>query len=129
MAINKTKNANLQITISKADYTRLIQLQTELKDILSLDLNKSQVIAFLIRNYGKGTIQADTPKATNKGDFDYQTAIRNLKAIKEMSFKELADYIGISESTLKKYSQGLQKPTENNKKLVDEALIKHGLKQ
>lgn len=128
--INKKENINLQITLNKADYKHLIELQAQLKGLLNIDLNKSQIITFLIRNYGKGTLKSvDTTKEpSDKKAFDYQTAIRNLKEIMDLTFPNLAIYIGIPESTLKKYSRGIQNPTGENKRLLDEALIKNGLK-
>ena len=128
--INKSKNVNLQLTISKTDYNRLLQIKDELKGLLTIDLNKSQVIAFLIRNYGKGTLKSVdiAKKSTNQSDFNYQIAINTLKDKLNKSFKEMSELLDVSESTLKKYAHGIQNPSGTNKIKVDNALEKYGLK-
>ena len=50
--INKSKNKNLQLTLSNADYERLEQVNDLLNTLLGVNLTKSQAVAFLIRNYG-----------------------------------------------------------------------------
>jgi len=127
--INKD-NVNLQLTISKKDNQRLLEIQTELKGLLTIELTKSQVISFLIRNYGKSTLKSvDISKGTtNQKDFNYQIAINTLKDKIGKSWPIISEITRVSESTLKKYSRGLQNPSGNNKILIDKTLERYGLK-
>ena len=131
--INKTKNQLLQITLSKSDYERLINIQESLSALLSIDLNKSQTIAFLIKNYGKSPLNKEIdfinekPRAS-KNNINYQAQIRALKDKLNVSFTELSAIVGIPSSTLKKYANGTQQPKGENEQLLNDALKKYGIK-
>lgn len=131
--INKSKNQLLQITLSKADYERLIAIQNELSERLSIELNKSQTIAFLIKNYGKLPLnqQIDVintkPRASKKG-IDYQAQILALKDKLNVSYSKLGEIVGISPSTLKKYVSGIQRPKDENEQLLLQALKRYNIK-
>lgn len=50
MAINKEKNINLQLTISKELLSDLEQIQSAINTKLSANFSKSQIIAFMIKS-------------------------------------------------------------------------------
>ena len=133
MAINKDKNQLLQITLSKADIERLFIIQNELSDLLSIELNKSQTIAFLIKNYGKNPIKHEinkinTQPRASKNNVNYQAQIRALKDKLNVSFTQLSAMLSIPASTLKKYANGTQKPKGENEQLLNDALKTYGIK-
>lgn len=132
--INKSKNQLLQITLSKADFERLIAIQNDLSTLLSVDLNKSQTIAFLIKNYGKTQAKQpifneneSKPRAP-KSNVNYQAQVIALKEKLNVSYPRLSQMVGIPETTLKKYALGKQKPKGENEKLLNDALKKYGIK-
>ena len=130
MAINKNKNHNLQITLKNNDYFKLIEIQNELSAILSIDLNKSQTIAFLINNHGKQQPKSE-PKTTTKKDsnkINYQTQVLALKDKLNVSYTRLSEILGIPTSTLKKYASGTQQPQGENEKILIDALARYGIK-
>ena len=102
--INKSKNMNLQITLSKADYERLLTIQNELSIQLSIDLNKSQVIGLLLRNYHGQEPNKPTAPKQNKKVLSYQSQVLALKDKLNVSYTHLSEIIGIPASTLKKYA-------------------------
>lgn len=137
MAINKDKNINLQITLSKKDAELLNDIAANLTTLLNIDLSKSQTIAFLIRNYGKNPLNNNvnavkqredkpTAKANNKA-INYQAQIKALKDKLNVSFTELERITGISASTLKKYASGTQQPKAKNEQLLLNALKVYGI--
>lgn len=133
MAINKTKNNNLQITLSKADYEKLLSIQNDLSALLSIDLNKSQTIAFLIKNYGKTQpkgeiLQEKQPKHANKNGVDYGAQVRALKDKLNVSYPKLSAIVGIPAPTLKKYGNDTQRPQGENLELLNQALKNYGIK-
>lgn len=132
MAINKDKNTNLQLTISKADFKRLEEINKLLNTLLGVDLTKSQTIAFLIRNYGKSptnnNIDAVEPKAKPQANINYQAQLKALKDKTGASYTELEKMTGISASTLKKYASGTQAPKADNLKLLLDAFKNYGIK-
>lgn len=134
MAINKTKNQLLQITLSKQDLERLFVIQAELSETLDIDLNKSQTIAFLIKNYGKTPLKTGNdpiterqPKATNNG-INYSAQVKALKDKINVSYARLSELLGIPSATLKKYASGIQSPKGENQQLLNDALKKYGIK-
>lgn len=133
MAINKANKTSIQITISKSDLERLTEISDQLSQLLQIDLNKSQTISFLIRNYGKSTAnkRADavsTQTTATQSGFNYMSQIIALKDKLNVSYPRLSQLIGIPESTLKKYARGKQKPQGDNEQLLKDALMKYGIK-
>lgn len=133
MAINKTKNINLQITISKADAERLESAQQSISALLDIELTKSQTIAFLIKNYGKTPINNQNETLTkapkiNKNGVYYGAQVRALKDKMQASYTELSVMLGISASTLKKYASDKQQPQGENLQLLNDALKRYGIK-
>ena len=144
--INKEKNQNLQITLSKQDYFKLLEIQNELSTLLSIELNKSQVIAFLIKNHNKQPsaptatkapriTPTQAPKPTNNGhlkpsnpNVNYQAQVIALKDKLNVSFPRLAEILQIPLSTLKKYAYGTQNPTGENEQILINALARYGIK-
>ena len=134
MAINKTKNKLLQITLSNADYDRLNQIANLLSTLLGVDLNKSQTIAFLIKNYGKSPLNSENdvvanrqPKAEKNG-INYSAQVKALKDKINVSYARLSELLGIPSATLKKYASGIQSPKGENQQLLNDALKKYGIK-
>ena len=134
MAINKTKNQLLQITLSKQDLERLFVIQAELSETLDIDLNKSQTIAFLIKNYGKSPLNSENdvvanrqPKAEKNG-INYSAQVKALKDKINVSYARLSELLGIPSATLKKYASGIQSPKGENQQLLNDALKKYGIK-
>lgn len=135
MAINKDKNINLQITISKKDAEKLTAIQYELSAHFNIELTKSQTIAYLIKNHGfKPTPTAtttaprtSTPKGAPSG-INYSAQIKALKDKMGVSFTRLSQILGIPESTLKKYASGRQTPGAEYEQIIKDALKKYGLK-
>ena len=123
------KNVNLQLTISKEDNEQLSKIQSELTTLLNVDFTKSQTITFLIRNYGKSQLKSvNLNKAkTDQKDTTYKVQLITLKERLNKTYGQLAELIGIPESTLKKYAQGIQEPKDNNRKLLDNFLSKYGV--
>ena len=119
---------NLQITLSKADYERLLTIQNELSIQLSIDLNKSQVIGLLLRNYHGQEPNKPTAPKQNKKVLSYQSQVLALKDKLNVSYTHLSEIIGIPASTLKKYANGSQEPKDNNEQLIINALKKYGIK-
>lgn len=132
--INKNKNVLIQITLSKADAERLTAISEQLSTLLSIDLNKSQTIAFLIKNYGKSPLNNDIDviakpnKTTAKSGINYQAQTKALKDKLSVSYPKLAEIIGIPETTLKKYASGKQNPSGQNLELFKKALKDYGIK-
>ena len=144
MAINKDKNTNLQITLSKKDFDTLLQIQEHISAMLCLDVNKSQAIAFLIRNFAPNSKEskpiktalnktADEPKkpiarAPKHKDINYQAQVKALKDKLGVSYTELSAMLSIPPSTLKKYGNGMQNPTGENEEIILKALKDYGIK-
>lgn len=128
--INKQKNNLLQITLSKADTEKLLSIQSELSALLSIDLNKSQTIAFLIKNYGKSQVKCEMPSKPRamKGNMNYQALVIALKDKLNVSYAKLSNITGIPETTLKKYASGKQQPKDENERLLNDALKRYGIK-
>lgn len=131
MAINKNKNVNLQLTISKQDSERLLKIQEQLSALLGVEITKSQTIAFLIKNYEKAPrIQEpkQKPNRAIKENINYQSQILALKDKINVSYPKLSQIIGIPTSTLKKYASGTQQPQGENEQLLNDALKRYGIK-
>lgn len=131
MAINKNKNVNLQLTISKQDSERLLKIQEQLSALLGVEITKSQTITFLIKNYEKAPRIQEPKQKTNraiKGNINYQSQILALKDKINVSYPKLSQIIGIPTSTLKKYASGTQQPQGENEQLLNDALKRYGIK-
>ena len=138
MAINKTKNKLLQITLSNQDAERLEQIKNDISEMLNIDLNKSQTIAFLIKNYSKTAtfsqianinLYAEKPQKTaTKNGINYSAQVRALKDKLSVSFTDLSVIVGIPAPTLKKYASDIQRPKGENEQLLKDALKKYGIK-
>lgn len=130
--INKSKNKNLQLTLSNADYQRLIEINELLNTLLGVELTKSQAIAFLIKNYGTNpskSVDVLKPKREpTKSGINYSAQVKALKDKLNVSFTRLSVIVGIPPSTLKKYASGSQQPKEENLDLLNNALAKYGIK-
>lgn len=134
MPINKAKNINLQITLSKQDGERLNEIVKLLSTLLDIEITKSQAIAFLIKNYGKSPLnnnidatKPSQPKALKNG-LNYQSQVLALKDKLNVSYPKLSQIIGIPETTLKKYASGKQQPQGENEQLLNNALKRYGIK-
>lgn len=135
MAINKTKNVNLQITISKTDNDYLLEIQERLSESLNIDLSKSQTISYLLKHYRlNGMNQAQEQRqaqAKIKHDKElknYRVMVVSLKDKLGATYGELSTMLQIHQSTLKKYASGKQAPTGTNKEILDNAFKKYGIK-
>lgn len=137
MAINKTKNTNLQITISKDDLKRIEEIQDHFLNNYGIELTKSKAIALVIRRFNAEMQQSEkpqakqpnkTPRTTAKPNGNYQALVIALKDKLGVSYPRLSQIIGIPSSTLKKYGLGQQTPSGENLELLKEALNKYGIK-
>ena len=141
MAINKN-NVSIQITLSTEDNEKLSMIQNKLSKELSIDLSKSQAIGFLIKTFmanvneeikndeKKGEIKieekAELTPPTDETEY-YKERVKTLKEKLNKSFTELADFLGIPTSTLKKYASGQQKPSKENKTILLRAFKTYGI--
>lgn len=126
--INKSKNVNLQLTISKNSYEKLLNIQSDLNELLNFELSKSQTIEYLIKQYEtKAPIKADAKAKQSEKEL-YKSRIIALKDALNVSYPRLSQIIGIPEPTIKKYAMGKQAPTGENKQLLDNALKHYGIK-
>ena len=124
--INKTRNVNLQLTISKSANEKLLKIQNDLSAILSLNLSKSQTIEYLINKYQIQAQQQDTEKEQARNKTSAQ--INALKDKLNISYPKLAEIIKISLTTLKRYAYGEQEPSGENKILLEKALKQYDIK-
>lgn len=125
MAINKDKNINLQLTISKADYERLLKIIEHLNNELFFDINKSQAISYLIKSYN---LESQETKAKAKAQTnEYKALVLTLKERLKASYPQLQELTNISASTIKKYALGTQTPKGENLKKLNDALKKYGI--
>lgn len=138
MAINKSLNVNLQITLLKEDAEKLASILKELSASLGFEITKSQAITYLIRNYKTPKKAENSPKATptpKKTETtanapiinDYQRRILELKNKLGKSYKELAEMLNIPFSNLKKYGIGKYTPKGINAEILNDAFKKYGI--
>lgn len=120
--INKKRNVNLQLTISKESNNKLLNIQTELLNDFGLNLTKSQTIEYLINKYG-----VEQPKQ-EKTETKTSAQINALKDKLNVSYPKLAEIVGIPTTNLKRYAYGEQEPNEENKILLEKALKKYEIK-
>ena len=132
--INKDKNINLQITLTKATYNKLLEIQEDVSALLDVDLNKSQTISFLIKNYShidhlKTSLNtSQTAPKNNKSAVNYQAQVKALKDKLDVSYNRLSELLGIPAPTLKKYASGIQQPKGENEILLNKAIKDYGIK-
>lgn len=131
--INKEKNVNLQLTISKNANDKLAEIQSDLVKIYGLRLSKSQAVEYLINKYELETLKnryADIMNGENKSQAKQETSakINALKDALSVSFTQLSEIIDIPLTTLKKYAYGKQEPSGENKQKLARALKKYGIK-
>lgn len=133
--INKTKNTLLQITLNKSDLQRLNAIMEQLSALLSFELNKSQTISFLIKNYGKSPLNNETDifkeqpqRKAAKSGIDYGAQVLALKDKLNVSYTNLGEIIGIPPTTLKKYASGKQAPKDENEEKLKASLKRYGIK-
>ena len=127
MAINKDLNVNLQLTIKKDVYQRLLEIKNELTNLFKIDLSKSDVITYLVNNYQKANTLKQPIKAP-KQKINYSNQVKALKDKLNVSFSDLSRILGIPQSTLKKYASGTQQPTGENEKILIDAIARYGIK-
>ena len=126
--INKSKNVNLQLTISKNSYEKLLNIQSDLNELLNFELSKSQTIEYLIKQYEtKAPIKADAKAKQSEKEL-YKSRIIALKDALNVSYPRLSEILGIPISTLKKYASGTQQPKGENEKILIDALKRYGIK-
>lgn len=126
--INKSKNVNLQLTISKSTYEKLLNIQIDLNELLNFELSKSQTIEYLIKQYENKTPNKTKDKAKQSEKELYKARIIALKDALNVSYPRLSQILGIPETTIKKYSMAKQQPTGENKIILDKALKHYGIK-
>lgn len=126
--INKSKNVNLQLTISKSTYEKLLNIQIDLNELLNFELSKSQTIEYLIKQYENKTPIKAKDKIKQSEKELYKARIIALKDALNVSYPRLSQILGIPETTIKKYSMAKQQPTGENKIILDKALKHYGIK-
>lgn len=125
--INKEQNTNLQITLKKTDYLRLLKIKNDLSELLQIDISKSETIAYLIKNYGANQ-EKQAPKRQIKKGINYGAQVRALKDKLNVSYPRLSEILGIPPSTLKKYANETQAPKGENEKILLDAIKRYGIK-
>lgn len=126
--INKQKNTNLQITISKEANAKLTAIMEEINQGQIIGLNKSQTIEFLIMRFSlKSDFKKEREEAKETARSEYSNRLKKLQKKTKLSITKLAEKLGISYNTFKKYVYGYHEPTENNKIIIDEALKEYKL--
>lgn len=128
--INKSKNVNLQLTITKKAYERLLKIQSDLNDKIGLELSKSQLIEYLIGKYQiNGLTDTNLNRENAERDREiYMKKILALKTALNISYSKLSDMLNIPIDCVKKYGVGKQTPSEKNKIVIDETLKRYGIK-
>lgn len=128
--INKSKNTNLQLTISKDAYKRFLELQSEINNLLGFELSKSQLIEYMIINYNKKSLtETNLNRENAERDRDiYMKKIRALKDALNISYARLSDLLNIPIACVKNYGTGKQTPNEKNKIVIDNALKHYNIK-
>lgn len=106
MAINKEKNGNLQLTISKADLEQLEQIRADLSEFLNIDLSKSQTITYLIKNYDKTALKTENNEPSKEikyiERFKNKTLSNRVKELRkqlQFSTRKMAQLFNTSVST------------------------------
>ena len=106
MAINKEKNGNLQLTISKADLEQLEQIRADLSEFLNIDLSKSQTITYLIKNYDKTALKTENNEPSKEikyiERFKNKTLSNRVKELRkqlQVSTRKMAQLFNTSVST------------------------------
>lgn len=123
--INKKLNTNLQATISRENSAKLNEINNYLNNCFNMKFTKSQTINFLISTYELKNIKHETTHETK--ELKYQNQLKTLKNNLGFSIPMMAQYLDISESTLKKYLNGLQNPTKDNETKIIKALKENNI--
>lgn len=128
--INKERNANLQITISKESLNKLEMIINELSKNQIIKPNKSQTIEFLINNYTLKNSESEQQRAKAKTEIKtiYSNRLKALGLKLNMSIPKLAESLNIPFNTFRKYYYGYTEPTEQNKLIIDKALKDNDIK-
>lgn len=128
--INKSKNTNLQITISKKAHNRFLELQKDINEKLGFELTKSQVIEYLIMKYEIKGLN-ETNKNRENAERDREIYMKKFLALKDalnVSYKRLSEMLNIPIACVKNYGTGKQTPNEKNKIVIDNALKHYNIK-
>ena len=128
--INKSKNANLQLTINKKAYERLLNIQADINNKNGFELSKSQVIEYLINKYQlNGLTETNANRENAERDREiYMKKIRALKDALNISYSKISEMLNIPIACVKNYGIGKQTPNEHNKIVIDNALKHYGIK-
>lgn len=128
--INKSKNANLQLTINKKAYERLLNIQADINNKNGFELSKSQVIEYLISKYQlNGLTETNANRENAERDREiYMRKIRALKDALNISYSKISKMLNIPIACVKNYGTGKQTPNEHNKIVIDNALKHYGIK-
>ena len=78
--INKSKNANLQLTINKKAYERLLNIQADINNKNGFELSKSQVIEYLINKYQLNGL-TETNANRENAERDREIYMRKIRAL------------------------------------------------
>ena len=129
--INKDKNVNLQLTINKKTYNKLLQIQAEINELVGIELSKSQVIDYIINKYETKQAMANNSKMVKRYENERESYKQKVIALKDnlnVSYKRLSQLIDVSINNLKYYGTGKQTPSDKNKIKIDNALKHYGIK-
>ena len=128
--INKSKNINLQLTINKKAYKRLLKIQADINEKNGFEISKSQLIEYLINKYElKGLTETNNNRENAERDREeYMIKIKALKDALNISYSRLVKMLNIPIACLKNYGTGKQTPNEKNKIIIDNALKKYNIK-
>lgn len=128
--INKSKNINLQLTINKKTYERLLKIQADINEKNGFEISKSQLIEYLINKYElKGLTETNSNRENAERDREeYMIKIKALKNALNISYSRLVNMLNIPIACLKNYGTGKQTPNEKNKIIIDNALKKYNIK-
>ena len=128
--INKSKNVNLQLTINKKTYDRLLKIQADINDKNGFELTKSQLIEYLINKYQlNGLTETNANRLNAERDREeYMKKLIALKTSLNISYKRISELLHIPIACVKNYGTGKQTPNEHNKIVIDNALKHYGIK-
>lgn len=127
--INKSKNVNLQLTISKDAYKQLLKIKEDIKSKTAFNLSKSQLIEFLINKYNGETPTMNSDQINkDKARNETKELIETIKKSLNISYPKIAELSGIPLTTLKRYAYGEQEPSESNRQKLEELIKKYDIK-
>ena len=128
--INKKKHVNLQLTINKRPYDRLLKIQADINDKNGFELTKSQLIEYLINKYQlNGLTETNANRLNAERDREeYMKKLIALKTSLNISYKRISELLNIPIACVKNYGVGKQTPNEHNKIVIDNALKHYGIK-